>query len=63
MDASDRMLRVGQVMALTALSRPSLYRRMKDSGFPKPKRMGPRASRWLESEVIAWLDERPESGS
>ena len=56
---TDRMLRVSEVLELAALSRASLYRRMADSGFPKPRQMGPRAVRWIESEVIQWIDERP----
>ena len=56
---TDRMLRVSEVLELAALSRASLYRRMADSGFPKPRRMGPRAVRWMESEVINWINERP----
>ena len=62
MDSNDRMLRIGQVQELVGLSRPSLYRRMRDSGFPRPRRMGPRASRWSEVAVREWLEARPEGG-
>ena len=63
MDTNDQMLRIRQVQELVGLSRPSLYRRMRDSGFPRHRRMGPRASRWSEVEVRQWLSERPEGGS
>ena len=56
---SDRMLKIGEVLELSGLSKPSVYRRMKDSNFPQPKAMGPRAARWSETEVRQWLSERP----
>ena len=56
---SDRMLKIGEVLELAGLSKPSVYRRMKDSNFPQPKAMGPRAVRWSETEVRQWLSDRP----
>jgi prophage regulatory protein len=53
MDTNGRMLKIAEVEQLVGLSRPSVYRRMKDSSFPKSKRLGPRASRWSENEVVA----------
>ena len=63
MDTNGRMLKIAEVEQLVGLFRPSVYRRMKDSSFPKPKRLGPRASRWSENEVVAWLESRPEGGN
>ena len=59
METYDRMLKIGEVLELAGLSKPSVYRRMKDSDFPQPKAMGPRAVRWSEREVQQWLSERP----
>lgn len=63
MNFSDGMLRISEVSELTGLSRPTIYRRMRDSDFPRPRQMGPRAVRWSESAVRHWLETRPEGGS
>ena len=55
----DRMLRLKDVVELTGLSKASVYRRMEDSDFPKPRNLGPRAVRWSAVEVDAWLEGRP----
>ncbi len=57
----DRMLKSREVLELAAISRPTLYRRIKDAEFPKPKVVGPRALRWQESAVREWLANRPDS--
>ena len=59
MEINDRMLKIGEVLELAGLSKPSVYRRMKDSNFPQPKAMGPRAVGWSETEVRQWLSDRP----
>ena len=59
MTANDRMLRLTEIVELTGLSKASVYRRMKDSNFPKPRAMGPRAVRWSAAAVESWLCERP----
>ena len=63
MATSDRMLRLWEVLELSGLSKPTVYRRMKDSDFPQPKAMGPRAVRWSEAEVRQWLSDRPTRGT
>ena len=52
----DKLLTIKQVTAQTGLSRSTIYRRMQEGEFPKPKRIGPRATRWRESQLRAWLD-------
>ena len=37
-------------------SRASIFRDMRDRGFPKPHRLGPNFVAWLESEVDAWIE-------
>ena len=55
-----RMLRLRQVEELTGLSRDSIYRlaRGPDAKFPQRVKVSERASRWLESEVLAYLEQR-----
>ena len=55
----DRFLDMRELQRLSGLSRSSLYRRLRDDPlFPRPRKLGPRARRWLESEVHRWLISR-----
>ena len=58
---TDRMLRLSEVRTRTALGRSTIYRLMRDGSFPEPLKIGPRAVRWWESEIEAWLAARPRS--
>ena len=58
-----RLIRLPALMALTGLSRSSVYRLAQDPGlaadaFPRSVKIGRRAVAWRESEVLAWLDAR-----
>lgn len=53
-----QVLKVQQVCSLTGLSRASLYRLGACNQFPKPVKIGIRASGWRLSEIQAWLDSR-----
>ncbi|MDD9176313.1 MULTISPECIES: AlpA family transcriptional regulator [Aliivibrio] len=53
-----RFLKLKEVMALTALSRSSIYKFMEESRFPKSVSLGDRAVAWVESEVEEWMYER-----
>ena len=52
----DRLLTIKQIEDQIGISRSTIYRRMQEGRFPKPKRIGPRATRWSESEIKVWLD-------
>ena len=56
-----RLLRRQEVEARTGLSRNTIYRPMRAGAFPEPLRVGPRAVRWPETEIEAWLSARPGS--
>ena len=51
---ADRLLRLSEVQARTALGRSTIYRKMREGSFPKPLKIGARAVRWIESEIEAW---------
>ncbi len=53
-----KFLRLKEVMAITALSRSSIYKFMKEGGFPQTISLGDRAVAWLESEVEEWMEEK-----
>lgn len=51
----ERLLRLPEVIAQTGLNRNSVYQ-IED--FPKPIKIGVRATAWVESEVQAWIRSR-----
>jgi len=56
-----RFIRLPTVARKTGYSGPSIYRHIKESNFPKPVKIGPRASAWIEEEVDAWMQKRIEA--
>jgi prophage regulatory protein len=58
-----RLLTLRDVMGVTAMSRSAIYAGMAAGAFPQPIRMGPRAVRWIEGEVIEFITSRPRAGS
>jgi len=50
-----RLLKIPEVESITGKSRTSIY---SDTTFPRPVKIGPRASAWVESEVMAWIESR-----
>jgi prophage regulatory protein len=48
---------------MTALSRSAVYALMAESRFPQPIRIGARAVRWVEREVLDFIASRPRAGS
>jgi prophage regulatory protein len=56
-DAS--ILRWRQVSARTGLSRPTIWRMVRENRFPRPLQLSsPAAVGWLTSEVAAWIESR-----
>lgn len=61
---TEQILRLPEVLAMTGLSRSSLYRRINSGDFPAPILLGgddSRAVGWRRSEVEAWIESRPRS--
>ena len=57
MDNNEHFLKLPQVMALTALSRSSIYAYIQKKAFPAPVRIsgpGGRAVAWTASSIAAW---------
>lgn len=54
---SDKMVDMGFITEFTGLSDKWFYKLIQDGHFPKPIKMG-RSSRWLRSEVEAWVKQR-----
>ena len=51
--ATDRLMRLSEVLTRTALTRSTIYRKMREGSFPEPLKIGVRAVRWPESEIEA----------
>jgi len=51
-----KLLRIAQVAELTGLSKTTIYHYMSTGHFPQCIKVGLRASRWLESDVAAWVE-------
>jgi prophage regulatory protein len=50
--------RLTDVIAMTGLSRSTIYLRMVQGKFPKKINLGSRAVGWISSEVNEWIEER-----
>lgn len=55
---SEQLLRVPDVCKRIGMSRAWLYKEMSEGRFPKPFRLGMRATAWRESVVDAWINAR-----
>ena len=54
----DALLQVSTVMALTGLSRATIYRWIKLNLFPEPIKLGPGCVRWRAGVITEWLQAR-----
>ena len=53
-----QILRLTDVIAMTGLSRSTIYLRMVQGKFPNKINLGSRAVGWISSEVNEWIEER-----
>ena len=58
---STQILRRPEVSRRTGLGRSALYAAIQAGRFPRPLKIGPRASGWLAEEVEAWITSRVEA--
>ncbi|MCY3747044.1 MAG: AlpA family phage regulatory protein [Acidobacteria bacterium] len=61
MTTQTRLLRRTEVERFCQIGRSTIYRLMREGLFPVPIRVGPRAVRWPEHELTAWLARRPRA--
>ncbi|MFG0684947.1 helix-turn-helix transcriptional regulator [Pseudomonas sp. WSY_20] len=52
---NDRFMRIAEVVRVTALSRNTIYKRMREGTFPKQVKLGPNSVAWLQSDISAWM--------
>jgi len=53
-----RLIRIQAVMAMTGLSRSSVYRLASAGEFPQTVRLSQVSVAWVESEVRGWIESR-----
>jgi prophage regulatory protein len=51
----DRLLRIGEVISSTGLSRRSLYRMVDRGDFPRQVQIGANMVAWRQSDVDRWI--------
>ena len=54
---NDKMVDMKFITKFTGLTDKWFYKLIQDGNFPKPIKLG-RSSRWMQSEVENWVDER-----
>ncbi|EJE8522365.1 AlpA family transcriptional regulator [Vibrio parahaemolyticus] len=52
----NRLLRLKEVIDVTALSRSAIYRKMNTGDFPQSVSIGDRAVAWVEKDVSDWIE-------
>lgn len=57
MERMPRLLRRKTVLELTEISESTLYRKIASGDFPASISIGGNSRRWLEDDLIAWLQE------
>ncbi|USR77789.1 AlpA family phage regulatory protein [Photobacterium damselae] len=50
-----RLITLREVIALTSLSRASIYNYISKDMFPRQISVGERSVRWIESEIQEWI--------
>ena len=55
---NDRLLRLPEVEETIGLKKPTIYRLIRAGKFPKPIKVGERASRWSYNELMQWIEGR-----
>ena len=55
---NDRLLRIDQVKEISGIGKTMIYRLVREGRFPKPFKPGGSASRWSETEVLAWREQQ-----
>jgi len=53
-----KLIRLPDVLTMTGRGRSSIYDMIARGEFPRPVNIGPAAVAWVESEVVAWIEDR-----
>lgn len=50
-----KVIRLPELTSRIGLSKSQVYKMCRRGSFPKPMKLGPRASAWVEEEVNQWM--------
>ena len=53
-----RLIRLDTVLEITTLSVSTIYRQIAKGQFPKQRKISERSTRWVESEVIEYINDK-----
>jgi len=56
MAQSTKFLRLPSVIDKVGLSRSQIYKLIRRGDFPKPVKIGPKISVWIEENLEVWMD-------
>jgi len=56
-----RFITLAGVKELTAFGREKIYKLTREGRFPSPRKAGGRSTRWIEHEVIEWIEAQPKA--
>jgi prophage regulatory protein len=58
---SFKILRLPEVIEVTGLGRSTIYAKVAQGQFPKPIKLGDRATGWLDTEIYDWILSKREA--
>lgn len=61
-DPIETLLRLRDVMKMTTLGSTTIYRKMAEGNFPRPRNLGGNVVRWRMSDVQRWISGLPPRG-
>lgn len=61
--ATDRFMRIDEVISVTGLGRNTIYTRMREGTFPRQVHLGPKSVAWLQSSISEWMTSVVDSAS
>lgn len=53
--SSPKMLRLKEVRERTGLGASTIYKYIQMDAFPRPRKLGPRISRWKSTDIDEWM--------
>ena len=53
-----RLLPIAAVVEKAGISRPYIWKLIRQGGFPRPLHLGKRARAWRSDEIDAWIEAR-----
>ena len=54
----EKLLKIDEVMARVGIGRSTIFLWVRDGSFPAPIYLSPRQTRWTNSSINEWIEER-----